>query len=116
MINYVITVTTPLPPSIPDVVVAVVFSLTSAHTFASAHQPQFSSTPFGNSSSHQQQEPHGRHVLGSLGSQENISKQQVLFKGGKKTVLSPLSEHAHVAAGGMAIGEGITHSEKCNES
>ena len=45
------------------------------------------------------QQQHGRHVLGSLGSQENIPKQQVIFRGGKKSVLSPLAEHAHVAGG-----------------
>ena len=39
-----------------------------------------------------------RHVLGPLGSQENIiGRQQVLFKGGKKTTPSPLAEHARVA-------------------
>ncbi len=46
----------------------------------------------------QQQYQYGRHVLGPLGSQENIAKQQVVFRGGKKMAFpSPLIEHAQVA-------------------
>ena len=52
-------------------------------------------------------------MLSSLGSKENIAKQHIVFKGGKKYVPSPLSEHALVA-GDMAISGGTPHSEKCN--
>lgn len=82
-------------------------------------QPQFSSTPsndvIGSTSSapllqHRASSlptQRHRHVLGSLGSQENIGRQQhVLYKGVvKKTVPSPLSEHAHVAKGASPSGE-----------
>ena len=82
-----------------------------------SHQPQYSSTPAGAGdglSTQQlpppQQPQRGRHVLGPLGSQENIAKQQVVFRGGKKTLLSLLVEHAQLA--GSGAGAGVSPSDR----
>lgn len=107
----------PNPPYSATATTSGVLGSSYAALAAAQNMPQFSSTPTNGltstSSAPQQYRasslPTQRHrnVLGSLSSQENVSRQQqqqqqqqVLFKGGvKKTVPSPLSEHVYVAKG-----------------